>query len=524
MSLPNVNPGINPAQNQQSVGGGAGGNPTPPQPKVSPFRQFASNAMADLSGNVQPMNFVRQGAYNSFGNNVFTRGALGLAETGLDSITRAITGVDPSEEEGDVNTKLLKEQLKKMDQHQSILESIASKFGGSMIDMDETNDILMLIVDAEMKDRGLLEAIASDVIDIKSILKEGFENLEKAMHDIADTGTRSTSKNSKTTRSSRTYEQKLLGHISDGLDSILAIMKEKPISEAEDKIEQMPPKHLGMAIEVPPTETAVKGPQDIKKDDGWLAALISTATLFIESIIEGLKKATSFVVDKMKGVLSFIGEHIGAGMKALREGAESLFSKARGIGKTVLEKGAEIGKAVIEKGKVIPEKLEGLAEKVVGKSVGKQLGKTVIKGAAAGIPLIGPAVTLGFAAYDGIKAGAEANEVLGIEGRDPTMAERGYAALGGAAESLSFGLIGRENAARWTHDLFSSDDSAEKLKAKEKEVEDIKNKKSEPVSQSKTDVNVNNTSNSYYNVRKPVQNDDRSFARYLDSQYTFRGA
>lgn len=526
MSLPNVNPGINPNQNQQNnpQGGGQPQNPTPP---VSPFKQFASNAAAEIAGNVQPMNFIRQGAYNAFGNNALTRSALGLADTGLDALTKALTGQGTSDDEnGDINTKLLKEQLKKMDYQTEILESIASKLGsGSMtglIDLTETNDILMQIVNSEIKDRDILEHIAKDVIDIKSILRDGFDGLATTFADIMEKNR--CPDDCETTIDKRRDQREInaLVEIAASTGKMVAIMKDKPISDVEDKLEQLPPKHLGMAIEVPPTENIVKGPEP-KKDDGWLAGLISAASIFIESIVSGLKKAAGLVAEKMKGLFSFIAEHIGNGIKYLKEGAESLFTKAKGIGKAVLEKGGELGKAVIEKGKLIPEKLTGVAEKVAGKSVGKQLGKTAVKGLAAGIPLIGPAITLGFAAYDGIKAGAEANEVLGIEGRDPTMKERGFAALGGAAESLSFGLIGREKAARWTQDLFSSDDSAEELKKKEQEAQNAKSVKSEQPNIAKTDVNVNNTSNSYFNVRKPVQNDDRSFSRYLDNQYTFRG-
>ena len=525
MSLPNVNPGINPNQNQQNnpQGGGKPQNPTPP---VSPFKQFASNAAAEIAGNVQPMNFVRQGAYNAFGNNALTRSALGLADTGLDALTKALTGQGTSDDEnGDINTKLLKEQLKKMDHQTDILESIANKFGSGttdLIDLNETNDILMQIVDSEMKDRSIIENIAKDVIDIKAILRDGFDGLAKTISDVMEQGNRQPRDDSMRNARRNQKEMNALVTIASNTGKMVDLLKDKPISEAEDKIEQLPPKHLGMVTEVPPTENIVKGPE-IKKDDGWLAGLISAASIFIESIVSGLKKAAGMVAEKMKTLFTFIAEHIGNGIKYLKEGAESLFTKAKGIGKAVLEKGGEIGKAVIEKGKMIPEKLSGLAEKVAGKSVAKQLGKTAIKGLTAGVPLIGPAITLGLAAYDGIKAGAEANEVLGIEGRDPTMKERGFAALGGAAESLSFGLIGREKAARWTQDLFSTDDSSEELKKKEQEVQNAKSVKSEQPNIAKTDVNVSNTSNSYFNVRKPVQNDDRSFSRYLDNQYTFRG-
>ena len=189
MSLPIVHPGINPNQNQQNnpQGGGQPQNPTPP---VSPFKQFASNAAAEIAGNVQPMNFIRQGAYNAFGNNALTRSTLGLADAGLDALTKALTGQDtPDDENGDINTKLLKEQLKKMDYQTEILESIANNLGSGtagLIDLNETNDILMQIVDSEMKDRDILEHIAKDVIDIKSILHDGFDGLAETFTDIME--------------------------------------------------------------------------------------------------------------------------------------------------------------------------------------------------------------------------------------------------------------------------------------------------------------------------------------------------
>lgn len=526
MSLPNVNPGINPGQNQQN-NPNAGGNPNQKPPPVSPFKQFASNAAAEIAGNVQPMNFVRQGAYNAFGNNALTRSALGLADTGLDALTKALTGQGTSDDEnGDINTKLLKEQLKKMDHQTDILESIANKFGSGtteLIDLNETNDILMQIVDSEMKDRSIIENIAKDVIDIKAILRDGFDGLAKTFSEIMNPEGRQpkadSNRNDRKDRKDR-KEINALVEIASNTGKMVAILKDRPISDVDSDIEQLPSKHMGMVTEVPPTDNIIP---DKKKDDGWLTSLITAASVFLDSIVGGLKKASGIILEKMKGIFSSIADMATNGIKSIKEGAESLFAKAKGLGKTALDKADDLGKAVIEKGKLIPEKLTGVAEKVAGKGVANQLGKSAIKGVAASVPVIGTLATLGFAAYDGLQAGAEANEVLGIEGRDPTMQERGYAALGGAAESLSFGLIGREKAAKWTQDLFSSDDSAEELKKKEQEAESAKTRNAENPTVNKSDVNVNNTSNSYYNVRKPVHNDDRSYSRYLDNQYTFRG-
>lgn len=77
------------------------------------------------------------------------------------------------------------------------------------------------------------------------------------------------------------------------------------------------------------------------------------------------------------------------------------------------------------------------------KTGGKALGR-----AAKVLGPIGAVIGAGMAVADTAQAASEAEDVLGIEGRKATFGEKVAAGAGGLAESLSFGLVGRETVAK----------------------------------------------------------------------------
>ena len=74
-------------------------------------------------------------------------------------------------------------------------------------------------------------------------------------------------------------------------------------------------------------------------------------------------------------------------------------------------------------------------------------GKALLKGARFLGP-VGAAIGVGMTAYEGVQAATNAEDVLGIEGRDATFTERLAAGVGGLAEGATLGLVSKEDVAK----------------------------------------------------------------------------
>lgn len=168
--------------------------------KTSPFKEFSRQVSQTISDNVAPMNVVRQGAYNAFGNNILTRTALGTADAGISALEKWITGQDDEEEEKSV--KELKEIKKSIDTMVISMDKLVNgltgndKSGGTSeqkdpIDFTELKEILKDVMTEVVTTKYpyIIDQIESDLTDIKKVLENGFETLgDKIDHGVSTLG------------------------------------------------------------------------------------------------------------------------------------------------------------------------------------------------------------------------------------------------------------------------------------------------------------------------------------------------
>lgn len=104
---------------------------------------------------------------------------------------------------------------------------------------------------------------------------------------------------------------------------------------------------------------------------------------------------------------------------------------------------APAAKAASVKGGVPDKAAKKGTEKAAGGMLSK-VGSGLAKAAKFGIP----GLALGMAGYDAVTGAMDAEKVLGIEDREATFGERVSSGLGGLTEGLTFGMVGRETAAK----------------------------------------------------------------------------
>ena len=130
-------------------------------------------------------------------------------------------------------------------------------------------------------------------------------------------------------------------------------------------------------------------------------------------------------------------------------------------------------KATDTKGKKSPTtgKAAQAAEKKAATSTLSKVGSGIAK-AAKVLPGVGLAVTAGMAAYEGVQGFTNAEDTLGIEGREATLGEKFSAAGGSIVEGLSFGSVSGKSAGNFFAGMFGAGpDAEEKEKEAQKAVE-----------------------------------------------------
>lgn len=555
MPLPNVNQinptghvaqqGVNPNTRTQQVNNSPGA-----------FKTWANQMATNISENISPMNFVRQGTYNAFGNNAATRSALGAVDTTVDALTSFLSGKkDPEDSETKVE-KLIKEQIRIAVETEDILKHLveviekgalgfAKKDESDLNDLNDKGDPNYKKTKQERVDDktpvfDLLTDISSNVIDIKGILTNGFDKMyetfdkEKTTRHVHDDiedaviikETRYSKSRDLEIKKHNVNVEKMLKSISKNTDKTVSLLSEKPISTAEDMQEgKRKPKFMGDVEEVDQNKLRDQASKQSESSTSALLAILTTATtIFFKSIKEGLMKLTTKIVEWFKSGIELIGRAFTSAWNFVKDGVSSLVEKS----KKAWEMVEDFGKRVADKAKglvdniakKVPEVIKG-APKILEKGGQMLLGGA--KKAAKFIPGLGLLATAGITAYDAFDAASNAESILDIEGRDASWSEKIAAGAGGAAESLSFGLLDKKESAQWLNSLMSmNDDKNAMLTENHKELMNRVNQIPAPVSPAaNAPVVVNTENNSYYSGRKNPRNDDDSFNRYLDKHYAF---
>jgi hypothetical protein len=555
MNLPNIH-GSNPSQSPP----GGDPNARTKNQKSSLLSQYSSTLASQLSDNISPMNFVRQGAYNAFGNNVLTRSALGAVDSTGDFLNKMIGGED---EDLSTTDKILKEQIKLLTKQadqlkenndilKELLEIEKQKLNeskdkkpnesdlGDLNKRKQENDTIhpssfsrSLVANGDLHkiaSSSILETIAANVVDIKDILTKGFDTI----HEIFDTDMKSFKKRKKRkldsvddadiiseTRFSSHSEKdqalmkkfqldtlKFVKKIAIGVDKIYSIISASPIDQSEMNDENGRSKRNDMR-DVSDANVISESPGSDTTDIGS-SGIIAAAAAVVAGIISSMKSTREYIV------------------KLFEEG----FAKMKEFMSSVWESGKNLVKDsynyVKEKGASLLESAENTAksvsEKIFGKASAEGAAKTGAKQATKAIPFIGEAVMAGLAGFDAYKSYNDAENVLDIKGRKATTGEKIEAGAGGAVESLSFGLIDKKKTAKWLDDLVSTkEDKREQLNQAQKDLQKDLPEKATPAAAAAgaPSVSVNTTNNSYFSGKKNSKNEDSSFNRYLDKHYAF---
>lgn len=571
MPLPNVSGNsVNPAQNVRNPNQGPNQNPNQtPEQTPGVFRTYAKNLMTTVSENISPTNFVRQGTYNAFGNNAVTRTAMGAMDNTAELLTNFLSGKKDEEKESKTD-KLLKEQIKIATETRDILAQVVEKlkpetFAKAGMDETDLHEIDKETATEEAKktkqDRvedkspiyDLLSNVASDVLDIKGILTNGFEKMYENVHDeggrrrkidgedIEDAviirETTYSKNRDLAVKNHNIKVEKILKSILMDSDKTVALLSNNQLSTAEDTSESKM-KHMGMAEEVGPSGLKAPSTADMDKGSGALIGLLmGAAGFFFDKIVSGVKGLAGKVVEWFKSGIDAIGEAFTKAWDFLKNGANSIVEGAKkawdGIvdfGKGLFEKAGVVFDDAVKGAKQIGSDIAEGATKMVKAAPevlaeGAEAAGKIVPKALKAIPGVGEAAMVGLAGYDAYKAAGSAEDVLSIKGRKATTGEKVEAGVGGVVESLSLGFISKESTAKFLDNLTTTKkDKQEILNKSQQELSDKLRDKTAavaPASAANAPVIVNTENNSYYSGRKNNRNDDDSFNRYLDKHYAF---
>lgn len=555
MPLPNIGGGLN--QSQNGVAPGADPNKKNRQLDSTPgvFKTYANSLMTTASENISPSNLVRQGTYSAFGNNAITRTAMGVMDNSFDALEKFITGKGPQDDEPSTD-KLLKEQIKIAQDTQIMLKNLFDTMlkvqnGENKIKEDDLHPIEdekqadgeRKKKDDKLEDKSpvydLLNNVASDVLDIKHILTDGFDRMKETVDrdgkhrnhiddDIEDAviikETTYSKKRDLVVAKHNVSIEKMLKSIAKNSDKTVALLSNGPLSTAEGYNGNQI-KHMGNVEEVKPSQLSGPSESSMDAENATLLALLSGAVgYFFDGLVSGIKSLAGKVVDMFKAGFDIVGSALSKAWDFLKDGAKSIVDGAK-----------KAWDGVIDFGKGMFDKAKGLVDNVVAKvpEAIKAAPEALAKGAkalASGagkaakfIPGIGAIATVGMTGYDAYDASKKAEDVLDIKDRNATTGEKAIAGVGGAVESLSFGLIGKEDTARWIDGLISDKkDKQAELNEKQQQLSRKEKAAAAPAAAAGAPISVNNsTNNSYYAGKKPTHNEDGSFNRYMDKHYAF---
>lgn len=518
------------------------------------FKTYANSLMTTASENISPSNLVRQGTYSAFGNNAITRTAMGVMDNSFDALEKFITGKGPEDEEPSTD-KLLKEQIKIAQDTQIMLKNLFDTMlkvqnGENKIGEDDLHPIEdekqangeRKKKDDKLEDKSpvydLLNNVASDVLDIKHILTDGFDRMKETVDrdggrrdhiddDIEDAviikETTYSKKRDLVVAKHNVSIEKMLKSIAKNSDKTVALLSNGPLSTAEGYNGNQI-KHMGNVEEVKPSELPGMSESKMDAENATLLALLSGAVgYFFDGLVSGIKSLAGKVVDMFKAGFDIVGSALSKAWDFLKDGA-----------KTIVDGAKKAWDGVIDFGKGMFDKAKGLVDNVVAKvpEAIKAAPEALAKGAkalASGagkaakfIPGIGAIATVGMTGYDAYDAASNAESVLDIKDRKATAGEKAIAGVGGAVESLSFGLIGKEDTARWIDGLISDKkDKQAELNEKQQQLSN-KEKAIAPSAAAGSPVSVSSTTNNaYYAGKKPTHNSDGSYNRYMDKHYSF---
>lgn len=241
----------------------------------------------------------------------------------------------------------------------------------------------------------------------------------------------------------------VLRKLSDSLDRISETLAKQPAEDQPSRDELIKQFKQPFAT-----------PQAVQKEDGSKDILneIKDATIFNQKENFKLFKSieeTLLRIEQMGGSLG------GGGDTKVKFGG--------GKGKP----DAPDKKATDTKTKTTPaaNKAAQAAEKKAATSTASKVGSGIAK-VAKFLPGVGLAVTAGMAAYEGVQGFTNAEDTLGIEGREATIGEKVSAAGGSIVEGLSFGLVSGKSAGNFFAGMFGAGpDAKEKEKEAQKAVE-----------------------------------------------------
>lgn len=525
----------NKSQNQTSQDPGATPmGQTPTTPRTSTFSVMAKQLGQDFNQQFAITPGIQRGLYGAFGNNAITRTAAGAVGSLGDAFDSLINGPRKPEDDLTEEGKILQKQLKALEGLQTSLDSLAKESSQKSSEGSST----------------LLEGLTKVITDQSEKLGKGLEELKlefsgfhKAMGDTGH-GTGGILGDmevvpEKVTLESREHEDHRdqlqfkpstdlkPNEVPKGQVQVLNQLKDaksflKNIAFTTSKIlEALSPKDQKVKREVEnkddigPHDLGGKG-ADVKgkagtieeaendNSPGILGGLMSGMTGLGSLARRGVKNMASKALHFMTNA----GEKIGEKFGAIKEGAVELGEKA-----------LEGGKNFVEKLKV-PSFITEAAEKLSPKALGGSLLKFG-KGALKAIPGLGALVTGATTAYDAYEAGSNAEDVLDIKDRKATFGEKIEAGLGGAAESLSFGLLDKKKSAKWIDNLFSSKPDEQKMKVNEVTPKPAEPAAGQPAPAAPVNVTAKSETNNYVSSRRLARNNDESFNRYLDKTYTF---
>lgn len=193
----------------------------------------------------------------------------------------------------------------------------------------------------------------------------------------------------------------------------------------------------------------------------------------LTGVITGpLETAFDTFIDNLEiaaaALLALSALQAGSGMLGDRIGKKAAGKGARGGKGPKGPKGPPIGGAA---GEVAEKATKEAAEKITKEAAEKAGGKAMIKGAAKiglkAVPVLGTAYAVVDSALAAYEAAKDAENVLGIKGREATAGETAAAATGGVVDALTFGLVSKESVAQGMANWFGLGPSQQADAAKE---------------------------------------------------------
>lgn len=499
------------------------------------FSQFTENIATSIRENTNPMNMVRTGTYNAFGNNFLTR-------TGLDAMDALTSSLGspfraPQEDKPDAGSSAIMKSIEMqtkvlMDMHETLNRILQNQ--GKFFNKEEKKETNF--TDLHAVNNGPPNDPEEEQKKKKKI------SPSRVLQKLNSSGEQEQQKKMKAPDKCCVDTKKILASISVNVTRIREILSTStPLSTAESEAESSRLSRRNIDVEDAKIVSESKNglPQLTGgKSSWWTAAAAAAGALFdlvvdnFGKIKEFLKKTIKESFEKMSKVWDEFKNAVKSYSDNVMEWLGKKTDQAKEIGGKAWDWLKKTGSSGVEKLKQakIPQKLTGVAERVVESKIGSAIGKQALKTGAKmaslrGGPVIAGLVTAGITAYDAYDAYSEAEEVLDIKGRNATTKEKFTAAGGGAIESLSFGIFDRKDAAKWIEKLVTTnEDKASEMRRIEEELKVQKMNQAQNQKDGSSDVTIgaiNNKVENNYAVRRETRNGETSFNRYMDNHYAF---